>query len=60
MKKKTVLFLFLGFIYIFTGCVFDDDDDPDIHYNLQLLHFADIDGNYAAALRGKGTCRTFK
>lgn len=50
MKKKTVLFLFLGFIYIFTGCVFDDDDDPDTHYNLQLLHFSDIDGNEDLAL----------
>ena len=53
MKRKLVLFFIIGLLFVFSGCVFDDDNDNngrETVFNLQLLHFADIDGDEDAAL----------
>lgn len=55
MEKRSVVFVLMALVLIFTGCDFNDDDDDKREvlksdFTLQLLHFADIDGDEDAAL----------
>lgn len=53
MFNRKLLALIIVTSLLFTGCKGDDDDDEGSssdHFTLQLLHFADIDGNDEIAL----------